>query len=194
MQEVWKPIEGTDGRYEVSNTGKVRSLDYKQTGKTKELTPCEKVGGYLQLRVKINGKLKTVVIHRLVAEAFVPNPDGKPEVNHINGNKKRNYADNLEWVTRSENINHAVKTGLREKVAVSASKRGKIWIKELHQLQKKPVIAIDIKTGQRIEFDSQQEAAESLGIQKSHITSVIKGKRKQTGGYTFIRKEGDANA
>lgn len=196
MNEIWKPIEGTDGKYEVSNTGKVRSLNYKQTGKAKELTPSEKAGGYLQLRVKIDGKLKTVVIHRLVAEAFVPNPDGKPEVNHINGNKKRNYADNLEWVTRSENIQHAVDSGLRDRVAVAASKRGKVWIRELHKMQKTPVIAINVSTGERTEFQSQQEAAEALHLQKGHISSVIHGKRRQTGGYTFVlkREGGDAHA
>ena len=194
MNEIWKPIEGTDGKYEVSNTGKVRCLNYKQTGKTKELTASEKVGGYLQLRVKKNGNLKTVVVHRLVADAFIPNPDGKPEVNHIDGDKKNNNADNLEWVTRSENIKHAVNIGLREKVSASASKRGKEWIKELHKAQQKAVIAVKIETGERFTFDSQQEAAECLGLQKSHITSVINGNRRHTGGYTFIRKEGDAHA
>ncbi len=194
MNEIWKPIEGTDGKYEVSNTGKVRCLNYKQTGKTKELTASEKVGGYLQLRVKKNGNLKTVVVHRLVADAFIPNPDRKPEVNHIDGNKKNNSADNLEWVTRSENIKHAVNIGLREKVASEASKRGKVWIKELHKKQRKAVIATKIDTGEQFAFDSQQEAAECLGLQKSHITSVINGNRRHTGGYTFIRKEGDARA
>ena len=190
MKEIWKPIEGTAGVYEVSNTGKVRCTNYKQTGETKELTSHEKMGGYLQLRVKADGKLKTVVVHRLVAKAFVPNPDGKPEVNHKDGNKKNNHADNLEWVTRSENIQHAVDSGLRERVAVAAMKRGKVWIKELHEMQKTPVIATNIETGDEFEFDSQQEAAETLKIQKSHISSVIHGRRKQTGGYTFTMKHG----
>ena len=186
--EIWKAIEGTDGKYEVSNTGKVRCTDYKQTGKTKELTAGEKAGGYLQLRVKIEGRLKTVVVHRLVAKAFVPNPDGKPEVNHKDGNKKNNHADNLEWVTRSENIRHAVKSGLRERVSIAASQRGKEWIKELHEMQKTPVIATNIHTGEQMVYESQQEAAEALHLQKGHISSVIHGKRKQTGGYTFQLK------
>ena len=186
--EIWKTIEGTGGIYEVSNTGKVRCTNYKMTGKTKELTAGEKAGGYLQLRVKIDGKLKTVVVHRLVAEAFIPNPENKPEVNHKDGNKKNNHIDNLEWATRSENIQHAVTAGLRDRVAIAASKRGKVWIKELHQMQKQPVIATNIKTGEQIDFESQQEAAQELRLQKAHISAVIHGNRKQTGGYTFKLK------
>ena len=186
--EIWKAIEGTNGTYEVSNTGKVRCLNYKMTGKTKELTCTEKVGGYLQLRVTVDGKRKTVVVHRLVAKAFIPNPENKPEVNHKDGNKKNNHVDNLEWATRSENIRHAVASGLREKVAEAASKRGKVWIKELHKMQKNPVVATNIKTGEQMEFSSQQEAAEALGLQKAHISSVIHGNRKQTGGFTFKAK------
>ena len=186
--EIWKEIEGTNGRYEVSNTGKVRCLDYKMTGKTKELTAGEKAGGYMQLRVRMDGRLKTVVIHRLVAKAFVPNPENKPEVNHKDGNKKNNNADNLEWVSRSENIRHAVKSGLRNRVAEAARERGKVWIKELHKMQKTPVVATNIKTGEQIEFESQQEAAETLKLQKSHISSVLHGNRKHTGGYTFKTK------
>lgn len=102
MDEQWRPVKGHEA-YEVSNQGIVRNA---VRGNVRRLTPNEK--GYL--RVQLNGKWLRV--HRLVAIAFVPNPENKPQVNHIDGDKTNNRADNLEWVTNLENAAHAISHGL----------------------------------------------------------------------------------
>ena len=106
MKELWKPIKGYEGLYEVSNLGEVRSFRRKGA-KGGILKPAENRNGRLFVNLHLNNKGKVKKIHRLVAEAFVPNPEGKPEVNHIKGNPKNNHVDNLEWATSLENQEHA---------------------------------------------------------------------------------------
>lgn len=120
MNEVWLPVQGYEGAYEVSNLGRVRSLvrTIVQPAKNgsvathtyggKVLSPVKQSNGYLT--VNLCGRLHTV--HRIVARAFVSNPDDMPQVNHIDGNKANNHADNLEWCTASQNTRHAVAMGL----------------------------------------------------------------------------------
>lgn len=147
-------------RYEVSNTGKVRSLDYKNTGKIKELTQIKDRYGYLVVTLRLNGKTKQVKIHRLVAIAFIPNNDKtKTQVNHIDENKENNHVSNLEWVTHGENIQHG--TG-NERRAKTQAKRVRC-----------------IETG-RI-FDSIQQASRELGLKDSNIIACCKGKAKTCG-------------
>lgn len=174
--EVWKKIEGTDERYEVSNTGKVRSLNYKNTGRTKELRPAPDPKGYLKTMLPYSGKWKTVKIHRLVATAFIPNPDNKPQVNHINGNKRDNRVRNLEWVSNYDNAHHAIYHGMFAKSFLATQKE--------NQKRKKPVIAID-KNGGHHEYESQSEASRQLNINRRHIQEALKGNRKTAGGYKF---------
>ena len=108
-QEIWKFHPKFEGMVEFSNLGRVKS--YYRHHKGKILTNCDinKLG---YVRIKINGK--RYGLHRLVAELFVPNPEHKTEVNHKDGNKFNNRADNLEWITRSENQKHAYKLGLQK--------------------------------------------------------------------------------
>ena len=107
---VWKDviIKGKKTNYQVSNTGLVRNTE---TGKFIKL--CNDNDGYQQVGIYINSKLHTMKVHRLVAIAFIPNPENKPQVNHINGKKKFNWVGNLEWVTAKENVDHAINNGLR---------------------------------------------------------------------------------
>ena len=121
--EIWKPIKGYEGFYEVSNFGRVKSLERKvkanfHFGNTRtykeRILKSGNVKGYQQVTLR-NGISKHEFIHRLVAEAFVPNPKGYKTINHIDGNKKNNCADNLEWCTQKENVRHAWKTGLVDK-------------------------------------------------------------------------------
>jgi hypothetical protein len=122
MCEVWLPVIGSEF-YEVSSLGRVRSLRRSFKGKTKDgleytytksgrvLKPGSNLG-YEQVVVLINGQRRTCLVSRLVALAFLPNPEQKPYVNHIDGNRANNKLENLEWVTAEENTRHAMKHGL----------------------------------------------------------------------------------
>lgn len=166
--EEWKDIEGYEGIYQVSDTGKVR---VKRTGLIRSLVLGKT--GYYKVSLKA-GHSKTIDVHRLVATAFIPNPEGKKEVNHINGIKTDNRAENLEWVTRNENTAHAIKTGL--------------WNPKEGKRIRIPVIAINESDGTAESFSSMKDASKKLGINPGSIShSVNDG--WVVGGYRFFRKE-----
>ena len=112
--EEWKEIPGYEGLYEVSSYGKVRSLDRYDSRncfrKGKVLSPVKDKDGYLAVFLSCNGKQKTIRIHRLVAKAFLPNPDNLPEVNHLDEDKTNNRVDNLEFCDHKYNINYGHRT------------------------------------------------------------------------------------
>ena len=115
MQEVWKPICGYEGIYEVSNHGNIRSLDridFAGRHLKGKLFSTKAKGNYITCVLTKYGEHQTFRIHQLVAETFIPNPDGKQCVNHKDGNKQNNHVSNLEWCTHSENNRHAFRTGL----------------------------------------------------------------------------------
>ena len=113
MNEEWRPIEGYEGLYEVSNTGLIRSLDRfvgnRNRIKGKILSINIKKGGYCSVVLSKYGKMKGYQVHRLVAQAFIPNPDNLPQVNHIDEDKSNNCVDNLEWCTAKYNINYGTR-------------------------------------------------------------------------------------
>lgn len=169
MKEIWKDIINYEGLYLISNYGRVKSL--KRNG-TQDfditMSLCIDKNGYLICGLRNKTKI-TKKVHRLVAQAFIPNPDNKPQVNHKDGNKTNNHVDNLEWVTASENIIHAKKIGLQSecfnRVAVNQIKDGKI-----------------INT-----FKSLKDAELNTGIGWTGISAVIRGLRKSAGGYQWKR-------
>jgi len=168
--EIWKPItlDGIEGRYMVSNMGRIKSLNYKRSGREGIIRPCRQLNGYLQLvRPASDGRIVRALVHRLVAEAFIPNPLGKPQVNHLDEDKTNNRADNLEWCTNRENHNCGTVNG-----RMSASKSI-------------PVSQYD-KDGNFIRtFKSAAEAGRVLEIHSGNISGCCRGRYKSVGGYIW---------
>lgn len=114
-EEIWRDIEGWEGRYQVSNLTRVRSLLNSNLQPREEPLIKAQVNdssGYKMCAFYYDGRMKMVKVHRLVAQAFIPNPENKPQVNHIDGDKHNNLPSNLEWCTGQENMDHAHETGL----------------------------------------------------------------------------------
>lgn len=187
--ETWKPIEGYEDKYEVSTMGNVRSLNYRNTGKTHILKPVAAGKGYLMVGLCRNCTMKWEKVHRLVAKAFIPNPESKPQVNHINGIKTDNHIENLEWVTESENQKHAYKKGLKkgkpEWGKILGTKHGKEAAMKHAMEVRKAVIATNIETGETIIYESAAEVERILGINHSSIPKICTGRQKTAKGYTF---------
>lgn len=174
--EIWKDIKGYKGYYQISNLGKVKSMDRyaKVCGgglravKGKILKPQIMTNGYLYYGLNRDGKVKNHSAHRLVAVHFIPNPNNKPEVNHIDENIKNNTVRNLEWVTSKENANH----GTRNYKCNRA--------KEIKVVQ----LAMD---GELIKIhDSCTKAGKSIGVNKECISRVCKGKQSHSKNYLFM--------
>lgn len=108
IKETWRPIEGYEDTYEVSDQGRVRNI--KRSGRI--MTQSKVTHGYLAVHLSKDGKTRSVLVHRLVAKAFIPNPSDKAQVNHKDGIKSNNHVYNLEWSTPHENLEHARNTGL----------------------------------------------------------------------------------
>lgn len=166
MNEIWKDVKDYEELYQVSNLGRVKRVTSGRILKGSKQTP-----GYLRVDLYKNGSKSKKLIHRLVAEAFIPNSENKSQVNHIDENKTNNMVSNLEWMTAKENLNH----GTRNK---RSSKTKSI-----------PIIATNLKTGKSKEFYGSNECARQLNLNQGNITKVLKGRYKQTGGYTFQYKE-----
>ena len=175
--EVWKDVKGYEGQYQVSDKGNVRSvarinhIGSKYSGRT--LKPRHQSGGYLQVGLYKNGKVKNKYIHRLVVEAFIHNPNNFPEVNHLDENKINNELSNLEWCDSSYNSNYGTR------------------IERIVQKQSKKVRAVNVKSGGVITFNSTMEARRK-GYNQGAVAAACRGdyKNNNTGkligdGHTY---------
>lgn len=159
--ELWKKHPYID-KIEVSSFGRVRSVKghYYKNNNDKD--------GYLTVGFRVNGKRVNKKVHRLIAEAFVPNPNTLPQINHKDSDRTNNNVSNLEWCTASYNRQYCEKYGISQGM---------------------PVLAINLSTMEVSQFRSQHEAGRVLGVEPTNISSVIKGKIKQTGGFWFVNAD-----
>lgn len=135
MKEIWKDIKGYEGNYQVSNLGNVKSVHYRGSNESKNLVPKCNNSGRLWVELRSGGRAKQFLIHRLVASAFIENPDNLPQINHIDENPKNNVVSNLEWCTGLDNIrsftkNHPFKKRKLDHAIKQCKKDGtlvKVW-------------------------------------------------------------------
>ena len=170
--EEWRDIKGWEGLYQVSNLGRVKSLERKvwnSRGRGYYMTIPEKIldgydygHGYLYVQLSKDGNVKHCRINRLVAQAFLDNPSNLPEVNHKDKIRTNNRVDNLEWCTTKYNAEYSLA---------------------------KAVIGINKVSGLILEFPSTMEAERCTGINHSHICNCLKGKRKSAGGFYWMYAE-----
>lgn len=174
----WRPIKGFDSRYLISSDGAIVSNNYKCSGKSAELKPARDKKGYLRTMLLDDaGKYRTVKVHRLVANAFIDNPNDLPQVNHINGIKTDNRASNLEWVTNLENATHAIKNGLfANSMAATRAENLKRQI---------AVIVTNIDTGERTRYASMSDARRATGCAK--ISAILRGDKRGYKNFRFER-------
>lgn len=172
--EVWRDIKGYEGLYMVSDKGRVRSfygsvINHRPKGSL--LKPATDRDGYLRVMLTKKGKQKGFGVHRLVAQAFIPNPDNLPQVNHKDENPSNDSVDNLEWCTQEYNNAYGTRMDkIRDKISVA-------------------VIATNISTGETTEFNTLYDCSRFIGCGRntSRIYEVLNGKKKQFKGYTFKR-------
>lgn len=158
MEEVWKDIKGYEDLYQVSNYGNVRSLNYNKTGKTRILRTITNNSGYIQVGLHKSGNMKLCTVHRLVAQAFIPNPDNLSIVNHKDYTKTNNTCDNLEWCNYEYNNNYGDRNA---KLSNSLTNNIKTSI---------PILQLDLEGNLIQEFPSVREAARALG--KSNLSAA----------------------
>lgn len=172
--EVWKDVEGYPGLYKVSNLGRVMTFQRDVNGVILRQTNVS--GNYKKVDLYNKYGYKTVLVHRLVAQAFLPNPNNLPEVNHRDEDPSNNNVDNLEWITHKDNMNY----GTRTQRAVANTD----W--EAHSLKKqKAVYAIYPDTNNVELFPSVKEAARSLGATPSYVAGVARGLYSEARGVKF---------
>lgn len=171
MNEVFKQL---NDYYQVSNCGNVK--------RDEKILKFVLKNGYNSVGLSVKGKVQVKYVHRLVADLFIPNPENKPQVNHINGIRTDNRIENLEWVTCKENIDHAFRNFKRKVTPSKGEKNGMYRFRGENNINSKKVICIE----NGIIYGSRKEAARCLNIPNAgNITNVCNGRRKKANGFSF---------
>ena len=167
-EEIWCPIKGYESIYEVSDKGRVKSVKF---GKERILKPRRTPQGYLLVCLCKNGEIKQCLVHRLIAQTFIPNPDNLPQVNHKDEDKENNSVQNLEWCDRKYNINYGTRTQRQaEKIS-------------------KPVLQYE-KSGEFVkEWKSTHDVQRNLGYFHNNISNCCNGKCKSSNGFIWKFKD-----
>ena len=175
--EIWKDIKGYEGYLQISNLGRVKSLERKvktyygyRIKKEKILSASHDINGYLDVKICVNYRTTSLKVHRLIAEAFIPNPESKPTVNHINGIKDDNRIENLEWATMKEQAYH------RHKILGVPYSNMEACIKANNK---------KVKRSDGVIFNSITEASQGDPNLRRDISSCCRGKYKNAGGYSW---------
>ena len=177
MEEVWEPVIGYENEYLISNLGRLKSLPRKGTCKQEKIIKLHKNHkGYLVCNLTKNSKHSFKQIHRLVAETFIPNYYNLPQVNHKDGNKENNCINNLEWINNYDNMQHSIKTGLRDVNKI---------INNLKKVNMKKVNQYDLEGNFIKTWNSMTDIQNELHIFNQNISKVCQGKRKQAGGFIW---------
>lgn len=182
MEEIWKDIEGFEGAYQVSNFGRLKSFKRVKTGRV--LSMVNKTGWYLNAVLEYNGLFKSIKIHSLVALYFLGDkPYDKPEVNHKDSNKQNNHVDNLEWISRRDNMKHAV--------AADPSFLNAMIYKNQHE-KPFPVLQLSLNGDFINKYFNCFEASKATGVCARNIHQVASKTeykhgltRKQAGGFIW---------
>lgn len=174
--KYWKKSPIFPDEYLVSELGEVKSLRSK-----KDLKPNEDKCGYLYYVLSVNGKRKTVKAHRLVALAFIPNPENKPSIDHIDGDRKNNSVKNLRWVTNKENTNNPL---TKQRLLKACCHRDFKAMGELRNFGRKKTLVK--KDGQIIGvFDSQREASDFTNVSPGKVSQCVSNQKHKCKGYEF---------
>lgn len=181
---MWKDILGYEDIYQISNLGNVKRINYfdkqnqdKYKNQEKKLVFLN-INGYRRVVLSKNGVNKKFMVHRLVAKAFIPNPENKPFINHKNGIKTDNRVENLEWCIPKENTQHARATGLFTEEMITR-KRGK------DNWASKKVNQFDLNNNFIKQWDCVRDVLRELGIDNTSIYKCCAGKKKTAGGYRW---------
>lgn len=177
MTEEWKDIEGYENLYQVSNLGRVKSLNFKRSGKEKIMKSHVNKVGYVAISLYKSGKDKIHTVHRLVAKHFIPNPDNLPQVDHINTNRTDNRVENLKWCTNEENSNNTI-----TKEHMSEGQKGKYGA---NSNRSKVILQYDLNGNFIAKWYGALEIERVLGFKTKHISDVCLGRRKTCHGYMW---------
>ena len=189
IEEIWKDIEGYENLYQVSTMGNVKSLNFNKTSIEKILKPRDNGNGYLTVCLWKNNAYKHKYIHRLVCETFLPNPENKPCIDHVNCVRSDNRLENLRWATYTENLTNPI-----------TRKRNSDTHREIYQGENnpnygnrgklnslsKPIVQLDLFGNIINLWHSAKDAERECGFDASTITKCCKGKKQTHKGFKWM--------